>query len=335
MTLRVGVVGFGKMGLLHSGIANALEGSELVAVCESDLLLRRIGARLLKTVRFYRDVGEMLGKENLDAIFVTTPIATHFPIIETVVKTGSVHGIFVEKPLAANHHDALAAANLVRGTRIVTAVGYQKRYSPEFAKAKALLDSNAIGPIRSFTAYSFVAGVFAQGKGWRFDPQQGGALLDLGPHLIDLVNWYFGRVSVESARMKSIYSRTVADEVDAVLRCSGVEGEIQVCWSKPGFRLMEIGFEISGEEGSIKVSDDGVSLEVFHSTSNFERGSYRYSKPELYEGVDFLIGDPEYCIEDRLFLESLHDQSVAGVDFATAACVNETIDKIRAAALVN
>ena len=335
MTLRVGVVGFGKMGLLHSGIVNALDGSELVAICESDSLLRRIGARLLRDVHFYRDVNEMLRKESLDAIFVTTPIATHLSMIEAAVKAGSVHGIFVEKPLAANYHDALAAADLVRGSRIVTAVGYQKRYSPEFAKAKSFLDSNAIGPVKSFTAYSFVAGVFAQGKGWRFDPRQGGALLDLGPHLIDLVAWYFGQSLVESASMESLHSQTVEDRVHAVLRCSGVEGEIDVCWSQPGYRLMETGFDIRGEDGSIKVSDDGVSLEVFHSTSSFERGSYRYSKPELYEGVDFLIGDPEYCIEDHRFLDSLHDQSVAGVDFDTAAGTNDTIDKIRAAALTN
>ena len=335
MTLRVGVVGFGKMGLLHSGIVNALEGSELAAVCESDSLLRRIGARLLKDVHFYRDVSEMLRKESLDAIFVTTPIATHLSMIEAAVKAGFVHGIFVEKPLAANYQDALAAADLVRGSRIVTAVGYQKRYSPEFTKAKSLLVSNAIGPVRSFTAYSFVAGVFAQGKGWRFDPRQGGALLDLGPHLIDLVAWYFGQSLVESASMESLHSQTVEDKVHAVLRCSRVEGEIDICWSQPGYRLMEIGFDMRGEDGSIKVSDDGVSLEVFHSTSNFERGSYLYSKPELYEGVDFLIGDPEYCIEDHRFLGSLHDQSDAGVDFGTAAGINDTIDKIRAAALTN
>lgn len=332
MTLRVGVVGFGKMGLLHSGIVNALDGCELVAVCESDSLLRRIGVKFLKDVHFYGDIKVMLRKEDLGAIFVTTPIATHLPIIEAVVKAASVDGIFVEKPLASNYHDALAAADLARGSRIATAVGYQKRYSREFAKAKSLLDSNAIGRVRSFTAYSFVAGVFGPGKGWRFDPTQGGALLDLGPHLIDLITWYFGQISVESARMKSTHSRTVEDEVHAVLRCSGVEGKIQICWSKPGYRLMEIGLEIKGEDGSINVSDDEVSLEILHSTPGFEQGSYRYTKPELYEGVDFLIGDPEYCVEDSRFLGSLHSQSVAGVDFDTAASVNDTIDKIRAAA---
>ena len=133
--------------------------------------------------------------------------------------------------------------------------------------------------------------------------------------------------------MESTHSRTVEDEVHALLRCSGVEGEIQICWSKPGYRLMEIGLEIQGENGSINVSDDEVSLEILHSTPGFERGSYRYTKPELYEGVDFLIGDPEYCVEDSRFLGSLRGQSVAGVDFDTAASVNDTIDRIRAAAL--
>ena len=173
MTLRVGVVGFGKMGLLHSGIVNALEGSELVAVCESDSLLRRIGTRLLKDVHFYRDVSEMLSKERLDAIFVTTPIATHLSMIEAVVKAGSVHGIFVEKPLAANYRDPLAAADLARDSQIAASVGCQKRYSPKFPKAMSLLDSKVSCHFRLFTAYSFVEGVLVQGKGWRFDPREG------------------------------------------------------------------------------------------------------------------------------------------------------------------
>lgn len=335
MTLQIGVVGLGKMGILHAGIVNALEGSELVSVCETDPLLRRVGTKLLKTIRFYGDTGEMLRRESLDAIFVTTPIVTHLPIIETTERAGTVRGIFVEKPLAANYREALVAANLVRDSRIATAVGYQKRYSPTFTKAKSLLDAKAIGQLKSFSAYSFVAGVFAQGKGWRFDPAQGGALLDLGPHLIDLILWYFGEGSIEKAKMESLHSRTVEDKVHATLRCSNVEGEIQICWSQPGYRLMEIGFEIRGEDGVISVSDDRVSLEVFRSTRGFERGRYQYSKPSLYEGVDFLIGDPEYCIEDKLFLNSLDGKDAFPVDFGQAIGVNDLIDKIRADAIAN
>ena len=77
MTIIIGVVAFGKMGILHSGIVNALEDNELVSVCERYSLLRRMGTKLLENVYFHCDISEMLRNANLDAIFVTTPIVTH------------------------------------------------------------------------------------------------------------------------------------------------------------------------------------------------------------------------------------------------------------------
>jgi len=48
--LKVAVVGFGKMGILHAGILNALPKVQLVAVCEKSGLIRRFMRKLFRDV---------------------------------------------------------------------------------------------------------------------------------------------------------------------------------------------------------------------------------------------------------------------------------------------
>lgn len=317
------------MGILHAGIVNALDNCKIVSICENDTLVKRIGGNLLRNVRFYSKTERMLKDENLDAVFVTTPIATHLQMIEAVADAKSPKAIFVEKPLAATYKDALRSCELGQSAGLSTAVGFQMRYAPSFAKAKSLISGGVIGTPLAFTGYSYLAGVFSQGRGWRFSPAQGGALIDLGPHLIDLVCWYFGEPNVLSSRLTNVYSKAVEDEATATLNCNGIPGEINVNWSVPGYRLQEVKVTVTGEDGTLTVSDDFVSLEIHRAKSHFPRGHHYFSKPALYEGVDYLVGNPEYCTQDKAFLLGGDVPGSLPPNFTSAVVVNKVIDEIR------
>ena len=200
------------MGILHAGIINSLPDCQIVAICESDVLARNVSRKLLRNAHFYAKTEKMLAEEDLDAVFVTTPISSHKQVIQTIADNGSPHAIFVEKPLATTYKEAQESTAIAESSGVDTGVGFQKRFAPTFAKAKLLLEQGAIGTPTSFTAYSYLAGVFSQGKGWRFDPIQGGALVDLGPHLIDLIYWYLGEISVSGSCLSKIHSKTVENE---------------------------------------------------------------------------------------------------------------------------
>src|SRR5262245_22358054 len=70
--LRVGVIGFGKMGLLHGAIVNGLSGSRLVAVADNTPGLVDLLGRVLPDVARYDDFDRMLSSEALDAVFITS-----------------------------------------------------------------------------------------------------------------------------------------------------------------------------------------------------------------------------------------------------------------------
>ncbi len=330
MKVEVGIVGLGKMGLLHAGILNALSESTVSSIAEKEGVLTRFAKKLLPDLRFYSNAKDMLSQENLDVVYVTTPISSHLPIVKEIASSGKKVAVFVEKPLAGNHSEAERLCDISSTHGLLTMVGFQKRFSPVFRKAKNMLAEGIIGEVTSFQAYSYVSGVFSEGKGWRFKKGQGGALLDLGPHLVDLLLWYFGEPKYVEGSTRSIYSKEVDDYAQATLGFnSGLVGSFDVSWSADGYRLPEIGIRVTGKNGRLRVTDDYLKLDVYSETSGMKAGRYHFQKPQFDSAVDFLIGDPEYCVEDKYFIECVMNAKSPELDFVAGLKVNEVIEKVR------
>jgi predicted dehydrogenase len=332
--VNVGIVGLGKMGTLHAGIVNALSDSRVTAVCESEMMVAKIAKKLLRRVSFYSKFTDMINHETIDAVFITTPIQSHLSIIQDLLATKTNIGLFVEKPLAANGRDARALTEETSIRNVTNMVGFQKRFSPVMQHAKKLVDAEAIGVIHSVNCYSYTSDVFRKGGGWRFRKGSGGVLLDLGPHLLDLLLWYFGEPEHISATEESIYSTEVEDKVHADITFrSNIECKMDVSWSQHGFRLPEIRMELQGSNGSMVVSDDYVSVQADKAVTNImQAGRQVFQKPSFNTSVTFLLADPEYTIEDECFLKAVRDKSHVEPNFKTASQVNGFIDSIHEAA---
>lgn len=324
------MVGLGKMGLLHAGILNALPDCKVVSVAENEGRLLRFARKLLPDLGFYSSVTKMLAEENLDALYVTTPISTHLAVMKDVVSSQEGIAVFMEKPLAGTLRDAKEIADISAKHKLTSMIGFQKRFSPIFRRAGDILAGGAIGELTSFQAHSFVSGVFSEAKGWRFKAGQGGALLDLGPHLIDLLLWFFGEPVKVEGSTKSIYSRNVDDSARGSLTFeSGLVGSFDVSWSAIGYRLPEIGIRVAGKNGTLHVTDDYLRFELFSGASGMKEGKYHFQKPQFDSAVDFLIGDPEYCIEDKYFIECVLSGRTPEPSFLAGRRVNDVIERTR------
>lgn len=315
------------MGILHSGIINTIPDCRVKAISESEgLLVRAAKAFLPKTVTFYKDHLEMLTKEELDAVFVTTPIHTHLSLITDVARNNRDLSIFVEKPLAATHAQAQTLCDAVRNLNGIYMVGYQKRFSPIFQRAREFIKKGLIGESLFFRAYSFSSDVLSRGRSWRFRKGTGGVLLDLAPHLLDILLWFFGEPSAIEAVTRRIYSNEVDDYVHAAISFgSGMKGSIDACWCIRNYRLPEISIEVYGEKGIMTVSDDFVKLTESGKSQTLYRQSFHTS-------VSYLLADPEYTIEDEAFLAAVRKRTKPQVDFSEAAKVNAIIDRINESA---
>jgi len=153
----------------------------------------------------------------------------------------------------------------------------------------------------TFTASVLVDQVRSRGRGWRFrGGGGGGALSVLGCHAVDLVRWLFGEIDSSSGHATRIYSDEVEDEFTADLRTvSGVEGHIDVSWSRPGFRIPETRIAVECGNGSLVVTDDYIRIEPAGAEP-----STRY-KQDLSGGVLIDVGGPEFTVESSAFIDAV------------------------------
>jgi predicted dehydrogenase len=211
-------------------------------------------------------------------------------------------------------------------------VGFQKRFSPVFQRARELIQQNAVGELIFYRAYFFSSDVLREGHAWRFRGGSGGVLLDLAPHLLDILTWFFGEPATITASTRRVYSRDVDDYVHAAMSHeSGLHGHVDVCWSTSNFRLPEISIEVHGKNGMLTVKDDFVKISLGKEARETGEGRVYY-RQSFNTSVPFLLADAEYTMEDLAFLDAVRKGYRHQSNFAEAAKVNDIIDRILASA---
>ncbi|MDH5771133.1 MAG: Gfo/Idh/MocA family oxidoreductase, partial [Candidatus Bathyarchaeota archaeon] len=300
-SLRVAIVGLGKMGILHASILNTLPNVQLTALCDKSAMIRKFCRRVFDGVHLVDDV-EGLADLRLDAVYVTTPISSHFFVIRTLYSKGIARNVFVEKTLASSYDKANELCQLAQSFGGVNMVGYQRRLNVSFRKAKDLLTQGTIGEVASFNAYAYSSDLLGSKKNSKTSAFRGGVLKDLGAHVVDLALWFFGDLTVDSARLKSSTERDSDDSVYFRINGSnGLEGEFNASWCMENYRLPEFGLLIKGSKGIIRVNEDKVELKLD------DRKLSTWYRHDLNDNVDFLLGAPEYFREDKCFVKSVLD----------------------------
>ena len=136
MSIRLAVIGLGKMGLSHLSIANALDDFEVVAVCDNSRLVTDVLGKVTG-LRGFNDFDEVLKLKELDAVLIATPTIAHEPMIRKALDRG-LH-VFAEKPLTLDAAASGELGEIAQQKGLVAQVGYHNRYVGTFAEAARLL----------------------------------------------------------------------------------------------------------------------------------------------------------------------------------------------------
>lgn len=317
--LKVSVIGLGKMGLLHAGLLSVLPGVELVALCDKSAFLRRFGKKVFKGVHIASDIRE-LSNLGLDAVYVTTPPSTHFPILRTIYSTGIARHVFVEKPLASSCAQSEELCNLAEKQGI-NMVGYNRRFGIIYGKAKELFDEGALGEPVSFKAYAYSSDFPGARAGLKPTPA-GDVLRDLGCHAIHLAIWFFGELEVGTAGRVSEAGDRPADYAHFAARtAAGVQGELESSRCMENYRLPEVGLIVKGSRGVMSVNDDRLELKLNSGGSRF------WHRHDLNDNVSFFLGGADYFREDETFVRAILEGRNAEPSFRTALKVDRVIDQ--------
>lgn len=136
-SLRVGLIGLGRMGQNHLRVLSLLKGVELAFIADADLAVaQRLGVQF--DVPGVSDINSVL--DSADAVVICTPTVTHADYIR--LTAGKVRNIFVEKPLADTLEEANAVARLVAERNLNLQVGFIERFNPAVQSLKQVLDKS-------------------------------------------------------------------------------------------------------------------------------------------------------------------------------------------------
>ncbi len=327
--LKVGVVGFGKMGLLHAGIVNAMSISKLTAVADNAGGVLDTFKEIKPDLSIYEDFERMIGSEPMDAVFITSPTHLHVPMAMRCLERRIP--FFVEKPLALKSSDASQLADAIRRRPLTNMVGYMARHIDTFVKAREILRSHVLGRLIHLRSTMYVSQLFKAGKGWRYERRTsgGGVLITQNSHLIDLLQWLFGPISGVSGHVKSWYSKDVEDFAHAQFEfASGLTGYMDTSWSIRHYRSVDLWIDVQAENGTLTITDDAVKVFLDDASGDFPRGWSVWRKPDLFRGVEVDIGGPEYTRQDTEFLAAVANGEKVECDILNALRVQLVIDAI-------
>ena len=301
--LKIGVVGVGGQGKKHLLNCLRLKNVQLEAVADAS---RSVLSKVKPLgIRTYQDYTKMLCNENLDAVIIALPNFLHEECLIKSSENG--YDIFVEKPLGRNLKEGDRIARCIRRTGVKLMVGMCHRFIPDCQKMKEEIEAEALGRI-DFASALFFTGPFYSGKmvpGWMFDPVKigGGALLDAGCHLIDLLIWFFGDVQSVTGHIESLFNLGYDDYAEVLLRFKrGVNTLTVVSWRCriPSYRI-----EVVGEHGrrvALSKKFGIFDIGLWRGLSSFVRESIS----RRIRGQPFLpLGDDIYYKELDYFVKCI------------------------------
>lgn len=153
--LRVGLIGSGWYGLVIAKAALQAGGVEIAAVCDVDSQHLKNGVSELEALqgiapRPYKNHRELLEHPGLKAVLIGTPPHWHALQFVDACKKG-LH-IYCEKPLAYDVEEGKAMVAAARRAGNIVQIGFQRRQSEAFKRAKQLIEDGTTGKIRQINA---------------------------------------------------------------------------------------------------------------------------------------------------------------------------------------
>jgi predicted dehydrogenase len=224
MTVRIGVAGLGYWGPNLARNFAAIEGCELAWCCDGSAAARERWAPVFPSARFTPELDDLLADDRLDAVVLATPVPTHGPLAERVLRAGK--HCFVEKPLAQSVADAERAVAAAEESGRLLMVGHLLEYHPGVARLKEIADSGELGDIHYVYTKRLNLGVL------RADEN---ALWSLGAHDVSVVLFLAGEEPGElEARGESYMRPGIEDVVFCFLRFpSGLAAHLHLSWLDP------------------------------------------------------------------------------------------------------
>jgi predicted dehydrogenase len=287
VSVRLGVIGCGLIGKRRAAVAAADADSALVCVADANIAVAQAtGSELgVPSVVAWQEV---IARDDVDAVVVATPNGFLAEIAIAALESGK--HVLLEKPMGRNVAEARGIADAALRTGRRVKVGFNHRYHPAIAAARAVLAAGTIGPVINIRAVYGHGGRPGYENEWRgnLELAGGGEATDQGVHIFDLIHWFAG-LPIEACATLQCAVWPIApleDNAFGLFRFpSDAVASFHTSWTQWKNRFS---FEVFGSNGSVAIEGLGKSygIERLITTVRKPEGGVPDVTEQTFTGAD-------------------------------------------------
>lgn len=324
-TVKVGVIGMGRIGLVHLEAITKAPGVIPVHVSNPTMSKAEAAAKQYNIPKFSSDAMDVINDPNVDAVWICSPSQYHADQIKACA--ANKKDVFCEKPIATDLAETVEAINACNEAGVKLMIGLQRRFDQNFVRVKQAVEDKEVGtPIMiklcsrdpSAPPASYVKG-------------GGGIFTDMAVHDLDMTRFLAGDDPIDILAVGSTHiDMSIAefegsekyDTASCIVRYpNGVQAMIDVC------RQSSFGYdqraEVLGTEGMIQTDN------VYPNTAKIYKRDYTGNADMPF---DFFLSryNEAYVSETIAFCDSLvNDKPVpcTGTDGLIALVMAIAADK--------
>ena len=293
--IGIGLVGSGFMGRCHANAFRSASGlfdvpvePRLAVLADASDDLANSAAQAFGFARGTGDWQALVADDAVDIVAITAPNVLHAPIAHAAIDAGKT--VYCEKPLSTTAASALEMTEAAEAAGVVTLVGFNFLRNPMIRLARDIIAAGEIGEVTGFRgrhAENYMADADAP-HSFRTDPRGGGALADIGSHIISMARYLLGPMAEVQADCRTIHdtrpkalgaSGRAPVEVDDVTHAlvrfeNGVSGSLEANWAATA-RTMDLSWEITGTKGALAFSQERMNELLLWSGAHGRSGYTR------------------------------------------------------------
>ncbi len=270
--IKSAVIGCGAVSECHLQAIKQYNNVELVAVC--DIKAERAKEKADKYgCRYYTDYKELYETEKPDCVHLCLPHYLHVPV--AVYFLNKNVNVFLEKPLAISLEEGEELIKTAQKSEANIGICFQNRYNPSVKRLKEIIDKKGLGTVigtKAEVTWNRTKEYYTE-SGWRgkMTTEGGGVLINQSIHMLDLMQWLFGDISVIKGHAFTDRDGNYIDVEDtACINLTFANGINGIFYATTDYcENSSVFLEIIGTNGTARIL--GSSLDVLYSDGTSER----------------------------------------------------------------
>ncbi|MCJ7694033.1 MAG: inositol 2-dehydrogenase [Anaerolineaceae bacterium] len=294
-TIRVGVIGAGRIGKIHAeNLATRIPGAVVAAIADANSSAAKELAEKLHVGTYYEDYRKILEDPSIDAVVICSSTNTHAKFMTEAAQAGK--HIFCEKPVDHTLEKIDSALAAVEKAGVKCQIGFNRRFDPNFKKVRQMVKEGKVGEVQILRITSrdpFPPPV-------EYVKVSGGMFLDMTIHDFDMARYLSGSEVTEVYAAGGVMVDPAigeAGDIDTAIItlkfANGSIGTIDNC------RKAVYGYdqrvEVFGSEGMVAVANNTPNSSVYSNADGVVSEKPLYFFLERY--MDSFIAEMREFIE--------------------------------------